>query len=179
MAYLSSWMVAFVQTPQPFPRNVGVDLGRCDVCVAQHCLNRTKVGAMGQQVCSESVPHGVRRDVSPHPGQFCVVLDSGPEVLTGHGRTSIGQKHGLEHVAAGMEILFHHLSGLVAIWHEPVLSTLSGDNDPSVMPLTSLELYKLRYAEPGCIQQFKHGGIPQPQRSCTVRCLQYSFDFSL
>src|SRR5690349_15608968 len=56
-------MITPMHLSQILPVDVGVDLGRRDVYVAEHLLDRTKVGAALEEMRGEGVSQGVRRDM--------------------------------------------------------------------------------------------------------------------
>lgn len=56
--------------------DVGVDLGGGDVGVAEHGLDGADVGAVHEEVGSETVAEGVRGDVFGDAGFFGVGLDN-------------------------------------------------------------------------------------------------------
>ena len=48
------------QLAQPFSQNVGIDLGSGDITMAQHLLNATQVGTIGQKVRGEGMAQNMR-----------------------------------------------------------------------------------------------------------------------
>ena len=65
----SSWVKFLVYFPKSLICYVSVDLGSTDIAVAQHHLNRAKVGAVFQEMSSKAVPEQVRRDMA-NAGSF-------------------------------------------------------------------------------------------------------------
>ena len=57
-------MKLLVNLPKPLVRDVGIDLRSTDITMSQHHLNRAKVGPVFQEVCSETVPEQVRRNMA-------------------------------------------------------------------------------------------------------------------
>ena len=55
--------------------DMGVDFGGCDVFVAKHFLDDTKVGSVLYQMSGEGVAEGVRRDFLRHAGKKRVFSD--------------------------------------------------------------------------------------------------------
>ena len=53
---------------QPVVVDVGIDLRRRDIGVAEHFLNRPQVGPPLQQMRREAVPQRVRREALADPG---------------------------------------------------------------------------------------------------------------
>ena len=74
-------MMASVNLPQSFARDMRVDLRRRDVGMAEHGLDRTQVSAVFQQVRGKRMPQGMRRDVAVDPRLPGAALDNLPETL--------------------------------------------------------------------------------------------------
>ena len=53
-------MRGFDHLMQPFARNMGVDLRRCDIGMAEQRLHGPEVGAAFHEMGCEGVPHDVR-----------------------------------------------------------------------------------------------------------------------
>ena len=70
----------------PVGREVGVDLGRRDVGVAEHLLDRAQVAAAGEQVGGEAVAQRVRAHPVVEAGRPGVALDDLVEALPGERR---------------------------------------------------------------------------------------------
>src|SRR3954462_1707841 len=70
-----------VDVLQPLGREVGVDLRRRDIRVAEHLLQRAQVAAAGEQVRRERVAEGVRAHAVLEPGAAGVALDDLVEPL--------------------------------------------------------------------------------------------------
>src|SRR2546428_14153328 len=60
---------------------MGVDLGRCDVGVAEHGLHGAQVGATLEQMAREGVAEHVRRHLGPESGARRGAADDDPERL--------------------------------------------------------------------------------------------------
>src|SRR2546425_12417898 len=60
---------------------MGVDLGRCDVGVAEHGLHGAQVGAALEQMAREGVAEHVRRHLGPESGARRGAADDDPERL--------------------------------------------------------------------------------------------------
>ena len=52
-------MILLVDLPQPLPGHLGIDLGRGDVRVAEHGLDRAKVGSVIQEVRRKRMAQGM------------------------------------------------------------------------------------------------------------------------
>lgn len=55
-------MEALVDVFEVWVGDVGVNLGGCDVAVAEHGLDAAEVGAVHEEACGEGVAQGVRCD---------------------------------------------------------------------------------------------------------------------
>src|SRR4051794_12315632 len=78
-----------VDVLQPLGREVGVDLGRGDVGVAEHLLEGTEVAAAGQQVRREGVTQRVRAHAVGEPRAARVALDDLVEALAGQPAAAV------------------------------------------------------------------------------------------
>ena len=56
-------MESFVNLLQPLPDDVGINLGRRDLGVPQHHLDRPQVGSPLEEMGREGMPQDVRRNV--------------------------------------------------------------------------------------------------------------------
>ena len=54
--YLRAWMKLAMHSLEPLLIDVGVDLGRRYVRVAEHLLNNSKISAVAEQMRCETVP---------------------------------------------------------------------------------------------------------------------------
>ncbi len=63
---------------------MGIDLSRGDIHVAEHHLDRTKVGPPFQQMTGKGVAKKVRRNFLAKAGLSRIVLQILPEPLTAH-----------------------------------------------------------------------------------------------
>ena len=81
-------MVSQHQILQPRIKNMGVYLGRRDIGMAQHCLDRAEVGAPGQKVSGKGMAQGVGRNFArrhaPFDRQFLdQAIEPVPRQMTG------------------------------------------------------------------------------------------------
>ena len=159
-----------MQCPEALLRDMGVDLGRADVRMAEHGLNGSEISTMYEQVCREGVTKCVRRYVAPHPGAPRIVIQADPEILPGHGGAAVAEEHVGVAVGPHGEVLLDCRLGAVTIRNESVLAALSGDDDPAIMPLVATEAYQLRHPKPRCVQQFEHCCITKANSRGSVRC---------
>jgi len=83
MTALRPGVVLAVNVPQPFRRDVRVDLGGGDVGVAEHRLDGAQIRAPRQQVAGERVAQGVGGDPLLDPGRQRPAPDPVPERLAG------------------------------------------------------------------------------------------------
>ena len=60
-------MIFLMNLFQSLPRDVGVNLSRRDVCMAEHDLNRPQVSTMLKEVTREGMPQGVWGDFFSDP----------------------------------------------------------------------------------------------------------------
>src|SRR5688500_14336140 len=92
-------MVLVVDLLEARACDVGVDLGRRDIRVAEHHLDRAEVRAMLEQVRGERMPEDVRGDVGADPRFARVPGDLEPYRLAGETTAPDAQKKGWVAVA--------------------------------------------------------------------------------
>ena len=74
-------MMIIISRAQVAVSNVRIDLGCRNIAVAKQCLDRTRVGAVLQQVSGKTVTQSVRRDILK-TNLGCVVSYRGPGELS-------------------------------------------------------------------------------------------------
>src|SRR5262245_46071500 len=72
-------MKAIVDRTEPRFEDVRVDLGRGEIGVAEHQLNRPEVGATVEQVCRERMAEHVRAERPRETGAAAVPFENLPE----------------------------------------------------------------------------------------------------
>ena len=77
---------------QPFPGDVSVDLGCGNVGVAQHDLYAAQIRPALHQLCGETVPQYVRRQIAKNARGFTMARKQFPECLPGHRGPARGHK---------------------------------------------------------------------------------------
>ena len=70
---------------EPVARHMGIDLSGGDIRVAEHHLNRAKVGSPLKKVACKGVTEKMRSDPFPDSRLSAVPLDPFPEALATHG----------------------------------------------------------------------------------------------
>jgi hypothetical protein len=80
---LRAWMKLAVHSLEPLLIDVGVDLGRRYVRVAQHLLNNSKISAVAEQMRCEAVPQQVRINVFFQSGAPRVLFNDLPNPRCG------------------------------------------------------------------------------------------------
>ena len=78
---------------EAFAGDVGVHFGRRDAGVAEQFLNDPQVGAVLEQVCGETVPQHVRRDVAIDAGQAASFFDATPQCHRRKRRAATREKN--------------------------------------------------------------------------------------
>ena len=73
--------------------DVGVDLGRRNVGVAEHFLNDAKIGAVPQQMCREAVPQKMRVNVLFKSGLSRMSLHDLPDACCSQFSAALGKKN--------------------------------------------------------------------------------------
>ena len=70
---------------QSLPRDMGINLSRRDICVAEHNLHGPQVSTMFKQVACKGMPQGVWGDFFSDARQRRAPLDDLPKGLPAHG----------------------------------------------------------------------------------------------
>ena len=73
---------------QPLPCYMRIDLGRRDIGMAQHDLNRSQVRTRLQEMTGKGMPQAVRRYPFLYTCHQPIFLDDFPEPLPGHRAAS-------------------------------------------------------------------------------------------
>ena len=76
--YLCARMKLAMHSLKPLLIDMGINLGRRYVRVAEHLLDDSKIRAVAQQMCREAVPQKVRINVFFHSGALRVLLHDLP-----------------------------------------------------------------------------------------------------
>ena len=78
-------MILLMDLFQSLPRDMGINLSRRDICVAEHNLHGPQVSTMFKQVACKGMPQGVWRNFFFDPCELGDTLDDLPEGLPAHG----------------------------------------------------------------------------------------------
>ena len=76
-------MILFVHLAQILAIDVRVNLGRGNIDVPEHFLDRAQVGAALQQMCGEGMAEGMRRHVLRDAGALDVSAENLPSAHSG------------------------------------------------------------------------------------------------
>jgi hypothetical protein len=157
---------------QPFGRELRVQLGRCDVRVPEHLLQRAQVAAAGQQVGGEGVAQRVRAHLAGEPRGGRVALDDLVEPLARETvATVVDEQPCLEAVAdqlraAVAEVGAERSRRGPADGDHPLLRALAaGTQDaPLQVQVADLEIDRLRGAQPACVHDLEQRAVAQRGR---------------
>ena len=158
-------MVFAVDSLQPFAGNMRVDLGGGNVRVAQHQLDRSKVGSVGQQVGSERVPKHVRCDRLADARAPSVGTNDLPESLSCHPCAPAGdeeivaQPFPKESCAISPQVFSHRLGSGRADRDYPLLAPFSHHPDQALPKMT----YRYRVSS-----QLLDGSLSAPSNEVEV-----------
>src|SRR5579859_3442857 len=100
--------------------DMGVDLRRRNIRVAEHLLDDAQVAAVIEQMAGEAVPQRVRRDVFRDAGAARIFLDEHPDGFSTERLAARRDKHLAETVgfrertARSLEITLNPFNGLLA-----------------------------------------------------------------
>src|SRR5581483_9323577 len=156
---------------QMIARNVRVDLGRRDVGVAEHGLDRPQIRAVFQEMRRERMPQRVRRHALLDARREPMLPESFPETLPRHRLT--GARH--EAVLAlppaqklrpyFRQIAKKRFTGLASERHLADLGAFAlHDQVISVeVHLMHEQQDQLRHTQTGGVQQLEHGAVAQPE----------------
>jgi len=152
---------------QPILVDVGVDLGRGDVGVAQHGLYGAQVGAMAQEVGGEGVTQHVRRDGFADSGCPRRVFDDLPETESGHGAAPVADKETIaapaleDQRAGGREVMFDDFPGRNAERDESFLVALADHPDKAGGEVAGGkgDGDQLRNPDAGGVKEVEHGVV--------------------
>ena len=83
-AVSTTGVILFVQFFEVFLSDVGIDLGRCNIDMPEHYLNRPQIRAAFQQVAGKRVAQHVRGYLFSDAGFKAVAFDQFPKALAAH-----------------------------------------------------------------------------------------------
>jgi len=157
----------FMEFFQPVLVDMGVDLGRGDVGMAQHDLHGAQVGAVGQEVGGKGVAQHVRRDGLADSGCLRRFLDDLPEPEPGHGAAPVADKKDVaasaleDQWAGGLEVVLNDFPGRDAKGDEPFLVALADHPDKAGGEVAGGkgDGNQLRNPDAGGVQEMEHGVV--------------------
>jgi hypothetical protein len=173
-----------VGRPQVVLGDVRVDLGRSEVGVTQHGLDRAKIRAAAEKMGRERMPQLVWRGQGYDPCRHRVAPDHSPEALA---RETPGPTRGDEErsiVRAG--VLRAHVSqvpcGMLerdfSYRHEALLSTLSARRDDSALQIEVGETQRAKFAhaQTGRVHDVEHRRMKDSAVRRDVRSREEALD---
>src|SRR5215208_37398 len=177
-------MELLVDGAQVLAVDVGVDLRRGDVGVAEHLLHGAQVGAALQQVGGEGVAERVGRDVLLDSGSLDVLLQDLPGAHAGEGRAAGVEQQDplplprLQPGAHLAEVDGHGADGSAPDRHQPLFAALAEDANQAVLhqDVAHPEGDPLGDAEPGAVAQLQEGAVAEDERVVQRRGGQESGD---
>ena len=81
---LSAGMKPAMDFFKAVPINVGIDLSRGDVGMAEHLLDHPQIGSLAEEMSSKAVPKGVGAHLFSNSGFEDIALDQTPQPLPAH-----------------------------------------------------------------------------------------------
>jgi len=160
-----------MQTLEPLPGHVSINLGGRKITMAQQKLHDTQIGAVVEQVRRKGMPQPVRRDVPPDVRRPRMVADAVPERLPRQalaaGRDEHLRHHGsLQQFRAGFpQVGLQPFAGLVTQRNQPLLVALANHPDDSLVEVQigQQQAGEFAYAQTRRIHQFQHRPVAQTQ----------------
>jgi hypothetical protein len=163
------WMSPKIRLSSPAVRDVGVQLGRAEIGVAEHLLHATEVGAALEEVRRERVPEQMRMDTlrieargSRQPPQDQERAGPGERPAL-RVQEELGAVAAVEERPAAREVAAQCLGRLAADRHDPLLAALADDAHEPVVEVDAalLEADGLRDPEPGTVEQLDEGPVAE------------------
>ena len=166
---MRSWVGLEVRLLQLLAGEVGVELGRRQIGVAEHLLHRAQVAAAGEQVRREGVAQGVRAHPVAEPGGLGVAQDDLVEALPRQRPAAEVDEQlalvvGSDHLrSARAQIHPDRGDGLAADRYQPLLGALAPRADDAVLEVDvgDLERDRLRRPQPRRVHQLEQRPVPQ------------------
>ena len=161
-------MRRFVDRPEALAGEVGIDLGRRQVCVTEQFLHSPKVGSAFQQMRSVRVPEGVRVQ-GPPIGQR-MALENPPGVSWTEASTPTIQENctgwsgiGDEAGSGEMQPRVHGIGGGFTERDPAYFRSFPEhrDHSPPEVNVGFVEATTLRHPDSGTVEQLEHGQISQ------------------
>lgn len=180
-------MGLLVDLPEAACRDVGVDLGRRDVCVTQHGLDVPKIGAALEHQCRHGMSEEVAGARLPDLGGVDVSVDQYRQPFGGEG-TAVGGDEEVGTVCSpekggprGREIALDPPGGSSAQWDHSVLSAfaqLDRDNAASEIQGGKFDIDHFLAAQAGGVENLEDRPVAEPEVCRGVRLAEDSFGFT-
>ena len=167
-------------------RNMGVDLGRAQIRVTQHLLDRAEVGApfeeMGGKRMAEQVRMHARRIESGLCGQ-----PAKDEKRAGPGQSTplrveekLRAMPAVQERPSSREVAAHGLDSFASKRHDPLLVTLAEAPYDAVLQVdpAAVEPHCLAHPEPGAVEELDESPIPERAGRRPVRGLDQALNLA-
>ena len=176
-----------MDTLQPFLVDMGIDLRRGDIGMAEHHLYRTEVGAVAEQVGGKGVADYMRRYFLGYTGYPCGIAENLPETQSGH----TGAAPGDEQIVAAFifedersrrfHVVVDFLPGLLTKGNQPFFVALAENPDESGVEIARRQRQTHQFGDPeaGGIKDKQHGIIPFADGGNDIRRGEQAHDFFL
>src|SRR5512137_1562728 len=146
-------MELVVDAAKPVPADVGIDLRRRDLAVAEHELDRAQVRPALEQVRRERMPEDVGTDLGGQAGGRGVLAEKLPDPLPGERAAAPRQEKLLPRAALDArpdlsEIALDRGAGRTAERHDPFLAALAAADEEAVLEVDLGELQGGQLGDP-------------------------------
>ena len=150
---------------------MGVNLGRRNIHMAKHHLDRSKIRTPFQQMTGEGMAQEVRRDSLPDPRLQAIALQILPEPLAAHlSPGAVDEEKGAffafgQFFPGRLQVLRDPLDCLPSQGDNPFLRPLSVEKDIAPLQVDLIHGKSSQLGNPhSCgIEQLQHGPIPGTQ----------------
>src|SRR3954466_8293622 len=171
----------------PLAREVGVELGRRDVRVPQHLLDRSKVAAAGQQMGGEGMAQRVRAHAAGQAHIGGVALDHLVEALPGERSAAKVHEETRHRTAphevrpAGAQVALGGGRGLTPERNDALLVALpvrAHEGAPQI-DVVDVEAHRLRGSQPAAVHHLEQRPVPKLNRIAARHALEKLLDLGV
>src|SRR4029078_12695223 len=150
IAHLCARMKAFVDLPEAFSNDVGINLGGGNVLMPQHHLHGPQIGASIEQMRCKRMPKDVGRYVLSNFGPCGITLDNLPEFKPRQRRPPAGKEKvfGCEFPSACFQITFHCTASRLSQRNDPLLASLPETAHESGLQIHSVDSKTGKFRNP-------------------------------
>ena len=164
--------------------DVGVDLRGGDAAVAEQVLYHAQVGIAFQHMASKAVPQGMGVDAFLQPGARCIsahdflnAAPREPSAVPIHEQRLVPGHAARQMRAPVVKVVVQRFRRRFAVQRPALLVAFAPNQNFPTLPVHVAQVHALNFrkANPGGVEDFQNGPIPEASGSVVVRGIQQPF----